>query len=116
MVTRWLASLKSGVARYLCSANSSSGWPKVAIEQRVNPFSLDTVRIPVSRIVDRQRQIAYLREHVVTNGANVLVTGEFGIGKTCLLRKFRAGLHDDYGSKVLLIEMEMRRLSRDASE
>src|ERR1043165_4333439 len=81
-----------------------------------NPFSLDTVRIPITRIIDRERQIAYLREHAIVNSANVLVTGEFGIGKTCLLRKFRAGLQNEFGEKVLLIEMEMRRLSQDTSE
>ena len=53
-----------------------------------NAFSLDTARIPVDRIVDRKAQIEFLNDRVIHNRENVLITGSYGVGKTCLLRKF----------------------------
>jgi hypothetical protein len=81
----------------------------------VNHFSLDTVRLPLDRIIDRERQMAFLNYHVLTNNENVLITGPFGIGKTCLLRKFRAGIRNNI-SNTLMVKMEMRRVSADASD
>ncbi len=81
-----------------------------------NPFSLDTARLPIDRIVDRERQIEYLNQRVIDGRENVLVLGPFGIGKTCLLRKFRSGLAEEQAPRTLLIEMEMRRVSSDPGE
>jgi hypothetical protein len=81
----------------------------------VNHFSLDTVRLPLDRIIDRERQITFLNDRVINNNENVLITGPFGIGKTCLLRKFRAGIRNNVAN-TLIIKMEMRRVSADASD
>ena len=82
----------------------------------VNHFSLDTVRLPLDRIIDRERQLAFLNDRVINNYENVLITGPFGIGKTCLLRKFRDGLRKNNASQILIIKMEMRRVSADMSD
>jgi DNA polymerase III delta prime subunit len=84
--------------------------------QFINPFSLDTVRLPSERIVDRETQIDYLNDRVIGNSENVLVVGPFGIGKTCLLRKFRSTLQQNFADQTLIIEMEMRRVSADPSD
>jgi GTPase SAR1 family protein len=82
----------------------------------INHFSLDTVRLPLDRIIDRERQLHFLNDRVLENNENVLITGPFGIGKTCLLRKFRAGIRKNSASPTLIIEMEMRRVSADVSD
>jgi hypothetical protein len=72
--------------------------------------------LPVARIINRRDEIAYLAEHLIGRQENVLVSGAFGIGKTCLLRKFREMTAEEHGSSILLIEMEMFSISEDPAQ
>jgi len=80
-----------------------------------NPFTLDTVRLPLEKIINRDEQVEFLNDRILNRKENLLLTGQFGIGKTCLLRKFRGQLDPEQAKQTLLIEMEMGRVSSDAS-
>jgi ABC-type cobalamin/Fe3+-siderophores transport system ATPase subunit len=54
-----------------------------------NPFTIETNSLPLGKIVDRQAEVEELHTSVEQRKENVLLLGENGIGKTCLLRKLR---------------------------
>lgn len=83
---------------------------------RMNPFSIETASLAVAQIIDRQREIEFISEHLLQRHENVLVTGAFGIGKTCLLRKFRELELEQKGSSILFVEMEMFSVSEDPAQ
>jgi GTPase SAR1 family protein len=78
-----------------------------------NPFSIDTPKLPVSKIIDRSAELSSLRE-ALARRENVLLVGENGVGKTCLLRKLRAEFVTRYGPACLLVEMDVESLSGGA--
>lgn len=75
-----------------------------------NPFSVDTHKLPISKIVDRSSELANLRG-VLRRRENALIVGENGVGKTCMLRKLRAELRAEYGKECLLVEMDPESLA-----
>ncbi len=72
-----------------------------------NPFTTDTSRIPINRILDRSDELKRIETITVARSENILLTGENGIGKTCLLKKFRSALSTQYPDDCLLVEIEM---------
>jgi Cdc6-like AAA superfamily ATPase len=82
--------------------------PTTSIE---NPFSLETSRLSCEDIMDRAEELNMLAASLVSRRENVLVIGEYGIGKTCLLKKFRSQIAESYQDSVLLVEIDMLWLS-----
>ncbi|HKS22676.1 MAG TPA: AAA family ATPase [Thermoanaerobaculia bacterium] len=82
----------------------------------VNPFTTDTARLSVAKIIDRDAELLKLREALLLHRENVLVVGESGIGKTCLLRKFRNELQAQNAVSILMVEIGPDALSEGASK
>ncbi len=81
----------------------------------VNPFSTDTAKLAVTKIIDRDPELEKMRAAILLQRENMLVVGESGIGKTCLLRKFRGELHAQNGASMLMVEIGPEALSEGAS-
>lgn len=72
-----------------------------------NPFSTQTNEINIEKIADRGKEARKLTKHVVNRRNNILLTGEHGVGKTCVLKKIRNNIceNDDIeDSDILTIE------------
>lgn len=80
-----------------------------------NPFSVVTPNIAVAKIVDRTVEIKELCESLMDRRENALVTGDYGVGKTCLLRKLRSELTKQNGRTLLYAEMDHEILSQGAT-
>lgn len=72
-----------------------------------NPFTIDTSRLQTDQILDRATELQKLNTVVLSRQENMLLTGQHGIGKTCLLKKFRAAIAADRKVRFLLVELEM---------
>ena len=81
----------------------------------INPFSIETMSIRTDMIVDRAQEVEALYHRIIERRENALVTGTFGIGKTCVLRKFREQAQSRCGRRLLPVEMEMFSISEDPS-
>ena len=77
----------------------------------LNPFSTNTPQIPIGKIVDRRDELKDLRR-AVERGDSVLLTGENGVGKTCLLRKLRDALESS-GPQVF-VSLDVPSLAKGA--
>lgn len=82
--------------------------PTTSVE---NPFTLETSRLGCEYIIDRTEELNLLTSSLVSRRENVLVIGEYGIGKTCLLKKFRNQIAGATQNTVLLVEIDMLWLS-----
>lgn len=72
-----------------------------------NPFTIDTSRLQTGQIIDRATELHKLNTIVLSRQENILLTGQHGIGKTCLLKKFRESIAAEKKDNVLLVELEM---------
>jgi hypothetical protein len=72
-----------------------------------NPFTIDTSRLPLERILDRTAELEKLKLITISRRENVFITGQDGIGKTCLLRKLRDQVSRQSPKGCLLVELEM---------
>ena len=75
-----------------------------------NPFTIDTSRLQLGQIIDRTLELQKLYNVVLSRQENILLTGQHGIGKTCLLKKFRSSIAGEKKEQFLLVELEYVRL------
>ena len=81
-----------------------------------NPFSVQTNNLPLEKIIDRENELDDLLTSVVERCENVLLLGDNGIGKTCLLRKLRHKLQSLNGGGPEIIEVEAREIRKDSTD
>src|SRR5258708_7471900 len=82
----------------------------------MNPFTTNTRTLMPIDIVDREDVVNMLMEMLCTKNQNVLLIGEHGIGKTCVLKKLREKIAAYHGKAVLLVPVDMLARSFDPAQ
>ena len=82
----------------------------------MNPFTTNTNTLTPSDIIDRDELVGSLVEVLRNKKQNVLLIGDYGIGKTCVLKKLREKLLAYYSSDILMVQVDMLARTLDPTE